>query len=204
MAAGGSVEFYTPPAIVEAARTTLGGAIDLDPASCAEANEVVRARCYYLPSSHGGGLALSWRAGVDHNLALGSTMGGAGTPSRVFLNPPGGKVGKRSSAVVWWEKLCDEWLTGNVEQAVFICFNLEVLATTQASPFPCLDFPVCYFRTRPRFWSPGTPPADRGRTGSPKYPGCAVYVHPADVDHVANVDRFRAAFEPLGRVVVPA
>jgi hypothetical protein len=193
-----SVEFYTPPAIVEAARATMGG-IDLDPASCAEANEVVGARCYYMAR----GLKLSWRKDVNHNLALGSTFGNPGTPARVFLNPPGGKVGKRSSAVVWWEKLCNEWLDGNVEQAVYICFNLEVLNTTQASPSPCLDFPICYFRQRPRFWPPGTPPELRGKSGSPKYPGCAVYL-PAGWPNAGGTARFREAFAPLGRVVVPS
>ena len=197
-----SNEHYTPPAIVEAARATMGG-IDLDPASCPEANTTVHARQYYCAR----GLDLVWRMGRNHNLDLGSTLGDPGDVSRVFLNPPGGKVGKRSSAVVWWEKLCSEWLEGNVEQAVFICFNLEVLNTTQASPYPCLDFPVCYFRTRPRFWPPGTPPELRGVVGAPKYPGCAVYMPPASgvqADGGPAAARFREAFAPLGRVVVPA
>jgi hypothetical protein len=186
-----SVEFYTPPRIVEAARATMGG-IDLDPASCEEANEVVRATRYYT---------------IGNTAAPGALPGsglGAGWRGRIFLNPPGGKVGKRSSAVVWWEKLCNEWLDGNVEQAVYICFNLEVLNTTQASPSPCLDFPICYFRQRPRFWPPGTPPELRGVSGSPKYPGCAVYVPPGGTLEGTWVDGFRERFAPLGRVVVPS
>lgn len=194
-----SVEFYTPPRIVEAARGTMGR-IDLDPASCEEANEVVRAMLY-MTAEHGG-LGVNW--------AITSPQDGdwPHDPARVFLNPPGGKVGKRPSAVVWWEKLCNEWLDGNVEQAVYICFNLEVLNTTQASPSPCLDFPICYFRQRPRFWLPGTPPELRGLSGSPKYPGCAVYVPPADCHQRGFdgtwVDGFRERFAPLGRVVVPS
>lgn len=188
-----SNEHYTPPAIVEAARQTMGG-IDLDPASCEEANEVVQATAWI--GQAGNGLSGPW------------TWSKPRPPQRVFLNPPGGKVGKRSSSVVWWEKLCDEWLDGNVEQAVFICFNLEVLNTTQASPSQCLDFPICYFRTRPRFWPPGTPPELRGCTGSPKYPGAAVYLPPAVSCRgdwgVQCTERFREAFAPLGRVVVPA
>ena len=133
-----SVEFYTPPAIVEAARAAMGG-IDLDPASCAEANEVVQAEDYF--TSEGGGLGYAWVHGPSLDPR----------PARVFCNPPGGKVGKRSSAVVWWEKLCAQWCDENVSQAVFICFNLEVLNTTQACVFSCLDFPICYFRVRPRF-----------------------------------------------------
>jgi hypothetical protein len=188
-----SVEHYTPPAIVEAARLTMGG-IDLDPASCAEANEVVKAPWFFSRE----GLDREWRSRVKPNDG----------PRRVFLNPPGGKVGKRSSAVVWWEKLINEWLDGNVSQAVYVCFNLEVLNTTQASPSPCLDFPICYFRSRPRFWPPGTPPELRGKSGSPKYPGCAVYVPSAGAKWTGS-DRgwhagFARAFAPLGRVVIPA
>lgn len=187
-------EHYSPPWMVEAARATMGG-VDLDPASCVEANEVVGARQYFCAKA----LDFSWRFGRDLNLDLGSTLGAPGVPSRVFLNPPGGKVGKRSSAVVWWEKLCDEYAAGNVEQAVFVCFNLEVLCTTQASPRPCLDFPICFFRQRPRFWPPGTPPELRGRSGSPKYPGCVVYIPSAEGGADA-AQRFRAAFSPIGAV----
>ena len=179
-----SNEHYTPPAIVDAARATMGG-IDLDPASCAEANEVVGAADYF--TIEGDGLHFAW----VHGKSLDPK------PSRVFLNPPGGKIGKRSSQGVWWEKLCAEWLAGNVEQAVFVCFNLEMLNTTQASPTKCLEFPICYFRNRPRFWPPGTPPEKRGKVGSPKYPGCCVYLGPNDLD-------FRRAFAPLGFVTVPA
>jgi hypothetical protein len=180
-----SNEHYTPPAIVEAARAAMGG-IDLDPASCAEANEVVGAGVYFGPGTlFPDGLApRKWQ--LPSLAAL-----------RVFLNPPGGKVGRESSAKVWWDKLAAEWLCGHVDQAVYICFNLEVLCTTQVSPIPCLNFPICYFRNRPRFWPPGTPPEKRGVSGSPKYPGCAVYV--SDADH----GPFARAFAPLGRVVVP-
>ncbi len=181
-----SNEHYTPPAIVEAAREVMGR-IDLDPASCEEANEVVQAADFF--TQEGDGLHCVWRH-MPRSLE-------AGTPSRVFLNPPGGKVGKRSSAVVWWEKLVDECLEGNVSEAVFICFNLEVLNTTQACPTPCLEFPICYFRSRPRFWPPGTPPEQRGVVGQPKYPGCAVYIGP-------NVELFCTAFAHLGLVVVPS
>lgn len=158
-----SVEWYTPPAILDAARDLMGG-IDLDPASCALANRHVRAVAY-IDERHDG---------------LGARWAG-----RVWLNPPGGVIdcdgrpvikasaklgrrpchetgacglppghahaGVRSSALAWWEKLCDEYVAGRVEQALFLGFNSEILRSTQASRLPALAFPLCYPRQRIAF-----------------------------------------------------
>src|SRR5690349_2600411 len=108
-----SNEHYSPPEIVEAARHTLGGEVDLDPASCALANQVVKARCCMSE----GALDRDW-TGPD------------GEPAAVWLNPPGGKsdfetleplprdaAGKQngpglSTAAVWWWKLLYEIKVG--------------------------------------------------------------------------------------------
>lgn len=223
-----SNEHYTPPQIVEAARATMGG-IDLDPASCALANKVVEAKCYYLSQ----GLLLSYRAGRDHNLDMSSTLGAEGTPARVFLNPPGGLLvratldplpagadGKPSrkgvsvqdcvsAQAAWWAKLVHEWTIGNVEQAVFVCFNLEVLRLTQepVAPFtghtPAASLPICFLKDRPQYWNEATEPAKRGRSGSPTHAGAVVYLppkHESDGYLPAHLARFRAAFSPLGYV----
>src|SRR5271154_4331972 len=99
-----TVEHYTPAEVITAARFTLG-AIDLDPASCAQANEeVVRADKFF--SQEEDGLALPWFG-------------------RIWLNPPGGKDEKaRSRTKRWWVKLCEEYLAGRTSQALFLAFNV--------------------------------------------------------------------------------
>ncbi len=213
-----SNEHYTPPAIVEAARAAMGG-IDLDPASCALANEVVQARTYWSD----GALSLPWC--YAHHA------------QRTFLNPPGGLLvrstleplplgadGKPSrkgvsvqdcvsAQAVWWSKLVHEWTLGNVEQAVFVCFNLEVLRLTQEpiAPFkghtPAAAFPICFLSERPQYWNEGTPADKRGRSGAPTHAGAVVYLPPKDAsetcypfEETAVAIRFRAAFTPLGYV----
>lgn len=117
-----SREHYTPAAIVEAARLVMDG-IDLDPASCELANRVVKASRYYTAEDDG--LALPW----DFN----------GFPSRVFVNPPGGKLRNRSLQAIWWDKLLSEYQAHRVQQAIFIGFSLELLAK-RGNIF---DYPVC-------------------------------------------------------------
>lgn len=134
-------EHYTPAWLVDMSREVLGE-IDLDPASCPAAQDVVQARAghYEPPTGQLGGLAVEWEG-------------------RVLLNPPGGKLnpqtllplprntqGKQggpglSSAAVWWGKLWQEWSAGRVHSAIFICFSLAVFRTTQD---PELGIPEIY------------------------------------------------------------
>lgn len=88
-----SDEWYTPASYTDAARRVMGD-IDLDPASCASANEQIKARRFY--TIHDDGLAQEWRG-------------------RVFMNPPF----SRSAAFV--DRLLREYDAGDVSQAIILC-----------------------------------------------------------------------------------
>lgn len=90
----GEYEWYTPPAIIDAARNVMGG-IDLDPSSCEFANLVVKAKKIFTEEENG--LEQEWSG-------------------RVFLNPPFAHPTVKHFA----EKLMDSFGTGTVEQAIWL------------------------------------------------------------------------------------
>lgn len=121
-----TVEWYTPPQYVEAARTVMGS-IDLDPASCEVANRlIVRAKHFF--DLRQGGLIRHWRGNV-------------------WLNPPYGKTGGFSNQAVWSKKLLDEYHRHNVTQAIGL-FN-AVPSNTWFRPL--WDFPLCFTYRRIAF-----------------------------------------------------
>ena len=93
---GATSEWYTPSKYIEAARAAMGG-IDLDPASCAEANRAVQAATYFDRSADG--LSREWWG-------------------RVWLNPPYSDY--QGQAAAWATKLLAEYRAGRVEQAVLL------------------------------------------------------------------------------------
>lgn len=156
-----SVEHFTPPAVVEAARKLMG-AIDLDPASSQLAQvHIVRAERWLTEKDNG--FLRPWKG-------------------RVFLNPPGGRCDKdgralhavqgakgycysdgsvcnlpaQSSGRMWWHKLVREWQAGAVSEAVFVAFSLELLQVTQSLPAgeSAAAFPLCIPWTRLKYWKP--------------------------------------------------
>lgn len=204
-----SNEWYTPSAIVDAARALMGG-IDLDPASSALANETIRATNIYTEASNG--FAAPWHG-------------------RVFLNPPGGYCdrdgfrvvraskgsaactvtgscgrdpghaheGVKSAAKSWWQKLANEYALGRVDQAVFIGFNSEILRSTQGCPGPiCLDFPVCFAAQRLRFMTQRSGRLVPG--DSPPHDSVVVWLPPrSPARETEDLAQFTAFFGKIGR-----
>lgn len=185
---GKSNEWYTPSRYVEAARKVMGG-IDLDPASCTEANQTVKAKKYY--SIEDDGLCKNWQ----------------GT---IWLNPPYGKNiylpnEKRSNIAKWVEKLLKEYQSGNVIQAILL-----VTLETHAKWFPPLwQYPICFSDHNVRFYLPyGSNKTWRpGRmTDSHMYGTCFVYLGPNEqsfIEHFSQFGRIARAIDTPKPKVVP-
>jgi DNA N-6-adenine-methyltransferase (Dam) len=95
-------EWYSPPEVIKAARQVMGG-IDLDPASCPAANEIVAAKRYFTIRDNG--LSKPWAG-------------------RIWLNPPYDKFAPKFIA-----KFADEYCAGKISAA---CLLLAVHHMTTA------------------------------------------------------------------------
>jgi ParB family chromosome partitioning protein len=120
----GNTEYYTDAAIVESARRVLGG-IDLDPASSAVANKVVKATRFY--SIGDDGLKQHWNG-------------------KVWMNHPF----QKGLNHLWIQKLVESFKRGDVSAAICICF-----ASTSEKWFqPLLQFPQCFPSRRTNYFLP--------------------------------------------------
>jgi ParB family chromosome partitioning protein len=171
-------EWHTPVEIIERARRVLG-TIDLDPASCAAANERVGATRWM--DSHGLEVQ-SWcnsRIG-DHGIEA--------VPVSVWLNPP-------TPALPWWEKLMEQVHWGYIAHAIFLAFNAELLQTSQGrNRASVASFPFCAPSKRIRFLRPDGVPGP-----SPTHSSLIVYV-PGTIDRRWS---FCEAFSILGAILLP-
>ena len=121
-----TAEWYTPPYIIEAAREVMGW-ISLDPASCTTANKWIGAEIFFTEVDDG--LSREW---FGH----------------VWLNPPYGIVGGRSSQDTWARKLEEEYASDRVTEAI--------LLTKTAPGYKWWErlfrrWPICLCEERPRF-----------------------------------------------------
>lgn len=124
-----SNEWYTPERYVDAARRVMGG-IDLDPASCEEANAWIQAKRFFTALDNG--LTKEWSG-------------------RVWLNCPYGRDDEnRSNQAAWSTKLLLEHSLGRVKQA-----HLLVNSATGNRWFrPLWAFPICFVDHRIKFRPP--------------------------------------------------
>lgn len=123
-----SNEWYTPQRFTNAARLLMGG-IDLDPASCAYANEWIQAATYYTIETNG--LEQEWYG-------------------RVWMNPPYGKVKNKSGAGLWVDRLIEQYECGNVTEAV--CLVNAVPGELWFAPL--WEYPICFPKQRIKFVAP--------------------------------------------------
>jgi len=89
-----SFEWYTPVGIIDRVRTFYNGQIDLDPASCQVAQDMIKATHYYTASDNG--LLKPWHGNV-------------------WCNPP---YGKHTASFV--DKALYEYATGTVTQCLLL------------------------------------------------------------------------------------
>lgn len=116
-------EWFTPAEYIEAAKLVMGG-IDLDPASCLEANRVIKAKRFYTREDDG--LTKKWSG-------------------RIWLNPP--------YNMPWIERfvnrIVDEYEEGNIDSAIVLTNN-----STDTGWFHRLFvYPVCFTSGRIQFWN---------------------------------------------------
>lgn len=166
-----SAEWYTPSKYIEAARQVMG-TIDLDPASCFEANQIVKATRYYTREQNG--------------------LEQPRVAQALWLNPPYGRTMKmaatrKSTIGLFVEKLLQEYASGNVSQAI-------ILATTEVNAkwfYPLLQFPVCFPDHRIKFIVPVK--LERG-IYSQMFGSCFAYLGP-------NKEKFIEVFSKFGVIV---
>lgn len=127
-----SNEWYTPSYIAEPARKVLGS-IDLDPASCAIANTVVKATRFFDKTTNG--LLLPWQGNV-------------------WLNPP------YSDPLPWIEHLFKQYSNANLRSALVLLNTANSPKWSQL--LWQSNSNVCLFNSRIRFWRPDRPEGKTG------------------------------------------
>lgn len=128
-------EWWTPAPYVESARAVMGG-IDLDPASCPEANAVVKAKTYFTEANNG--LVQPWHG-------------------RVWLNPP------YSANKQFAEKTLDEFAIQNVREAI-VLLGAHAIETQWFAPY--WNFVLCFTGHRIKFNTPDGPTVAGNIAGS--------------------------------------
>ncbi len=141
--------------------------IELDPATCLEAQANVKAQSFYTIQTDS--LSKDWKA------------------KSVFLNPPYGKTGGKSNAGIWAKKLIEEFENGNIEEAILL-----VNASTSEGWFqPLYDYPICFTNHRIKYIS-GT-----GEKKSPTKGNAFVYLGKRKLTFAKTFDKIGKTVEEI-------
>lgn len=124
-------EWHSPIEVVEAARAVMGG-IDLDPASCAQANEIIKAEKFY--SVRDDGLKHPWSG-------------------RVWLNPPYGRF-----APIFVKRFSELFSAGSIEQGILL-LGTHHLTTEWIGPLFSHKSIICFPTKRLQFSDSRSRPA---------------------------------------------
>ncbi len=210
-------EHHTPRTVVDLARDVLGG-IDIDPASSKLANRVVKAGRHFTIQDNG--FTREWRGRTFLNPPGGAcddegctiipekrdgkvVVREACTVTGACGLPPGhAHVGRHSSQKAWWFKLAREHRANRTTSAIFVCFSIELLQTTQVEtpaglPIP-LAFPICFPARRVAYVSEQDGVLLPG--GSPPHSSAIVFLPPRQGKEAA-IQKFAERFGQLGAVV---
>ncbi len=197
-----SANWITPPWITNLAREVMDGAIHVDPASSAKANEFVKAQMYFDRKING--LETPWSHDAD-------------TLSNIWINPPGGwehvllpqvrtrnnitiitnvegQTVKLSRVKLWWQRLLSQYEQPYFAQASWLSFSIDAMQTTQVDcETSVLAFPTCVFRNRINFIDPETGAEVSGNTHA-----SALHYVPGRVD---RTEKFVKLFAPYGKII---
>ena len=165
-----SAEWYTPPQIIQKVRAVLGE-IELDPATSPTANLSIKANYFFTEE--------------DDSLSMDTWCD---LPMSIYLNPPGGKIGNKSQAGLFWAKLMDHCEQGLVRHAIFMAFSTEQLSVSQNyHRYSQADFTVCLPRKRIKFISPYNEDAKQ-----PSHASAIIYI-PGSLDKTQEfIEHFRS------------
>lgn len=167
----GNNEWYTPAEYVEAARAVLGG-IDLDPASCEQAQRIVKADTYYTIENDG--RLHDWRG-------------------RVFMNPPYA----RKLVDQFVAKLIESYQAGSVKS--YIALVNDCMDTQWAHDLLRHSTAVCFVRGRIKFHTKYGVKGNAAPRGQAFYFGGDLSDH---LRRAENARRFRKYFSEFGTVIM--
>lgn len=175
-----SNEHFTPGSIIGLAREILG-TIDIDPFSCAKANEYIKAKQFYGLDNELDGWEEPWSGNA-------------------WINAPGGRSNGKSNQKRAWRRLMEQYDCGNVKSAIFLSFNLDLMQTVQVKQEGKLpmEFPFCLPKTRIAYLKP-----DLSQSMNPTHASAIFFISPKDKREEATV-KFKSIFSSIGHCVIPS